>query len=89
MRHTAPRISTLYVKAFVRKTPTLNQPVAVRVLAAFHQPITSANAAYMREVSTNASLSQLQHVIDQLQDQSNALRVVAQIHPAVLKILAQ
>ena len=89
MRHNAPRISTLYVKAFVRKTPTLNQPVAVRVLAAFHQPITAANAAYMREISTNAPLSQLHKVINQLQNQNNALHVVAQVHPAVLKILAQ
>lgn len=89
MHYTTAAVSTLFVKVRVRKSPYANKTVAIRVTAHFYPDFKPSNALHMRELNTRCTMQQLQLVVAQLQQQTNAAHVQVDIPNALYKSLAR
>ena len=87
MQYVTAPVSTLFVKARLRKSPYANKVVALRITANFYEDFKHNDVLFMREINPNCTALQLQAVIAQLKKDANAANICINMPPAVLKRL--
>lgn len=85
MQYATAPVSTLFVKARLRKSPYSNKLVALRITANFYEDFKHNDVLFMREINPNCTALQLQAVFAQLKKEANAANISVNIAPAIAK----
>lgn len=88
MHYTSAPISTLYIKARLRKSPYSNKVIALRLTANFYEDFKHNDVLLMREIAPSCNAMQLQAVVAQMQKDAHAADISVNMPKAVLKQLA-